>query len=122
MPCAASARSAWAVPALIWPARACEPSVASVPSHCTLSFTATGTPCSGPSTMPAASSRSAASACASARSAVTTLRVERAGALDAVQEMRGGLARRQRSLTDGAADAEGVLEVQGGIGCGHGAS
>ena len=73
MPCAASARSAWAVSALIWPARACEPSVASVPSHCTLSFTATGTPCSGPSTMPAASSRSAASACASARSAVTTL-------------------------------------------------
>ncbi|CUJ16778.1 Uncharacterised protein [Achromobacter xylosoxidans] len=73
MPCAARARTAAAVSSLMTPLRACDPPLATVPAQCRLSFTATGTPCRGPIEMPAANSRSAASAWAIARSAVTWL-------------------------------------------------
>ncbi|MNT30930.1 hypothetical protein D3C72_1667470 [compost metagenome] len=73
MPWAASPRAAAAVPLLMAPRRVCDPPLAVVPSQWMLSFTATGTPCKGPMEMPASRKRSAASACASARSAVTSL-------------------------------------------------
>ena len=59
--------------------------------------------------------------CASARSAVTTLYALSAPARS-MRSRNAAAGATSAFSTDGAADAEGVLEVQGGIGCGHGAS
>ena len=113
MPLAISRRTTALVWSLMQLARASDPPESGVPSHARLSLTATGTPWNGPSTIPAARRRSAASASASARSwgtCVNALSPEPRSIRS--EKQPGERARVRLACADGMGERQGAAKMQ----------